>query len=354
MKSGLIVFRRRVFLKVFLFVLLLAITALVSAHAPLEAGTNEDLEKATLISNPEKSFVIYTELPESGKAQYYLFPLRKGQRLYGSLQVPAPGSMVPDLIIIGPGIEPGGTAPAFVQAPSGSGAMVIPGKPPGKPAYEPFSPQPIYEVARFNVTVPRDGNYYIAVVGTSGGKYSLAPGFSEEFTAAEWLTIPVSVITIHLWEGQSPAAIFAPLIIVMIVGLGLLFLYPGWSGVRRDPVACVVILSGFLYLGGAAMTALQIVHTVQVTGYTSEVILTLLFIAGPLILGVLAIRSGGRLPDMSFSWSHGVTMIAIGLLGLLFWAGLIIGPVLALISGALILLKTAMKSGEPQSGHEKV
>ena len=47
-------------------------------------------------------------------------------------------------------------------------------------------------------------------------------------------------------------------------------------------------------------------------------------------------------------------MIAIGLLGLLFWAGLIIGPVLALISGALIILKTAMKSGEPQSGHEKV
>jgi hypothetical protein len=39
-------------------------------------------------------------------------------------------------------------------------------------------------------------------------------------------------------------------------------------------------------------------------------------------------------------------MIAIGLLGLLFWAGLIIGPVLALISGALTLIKTAMKSGK--------
>ena len=125
----------------------------------------------------------------------------------------------------------------------------------------------------------------------------------------------------------------------MVVGMALIFLYPGWSGVPRDPVAFLVILSGFLYLGGAAMTALQIVHTVQVTGHTSEVILTLLFIAGPLILGVFAIRTGGRLPEMSSSWSHGVTMIAIGLLGLLFWAGLIIGPVLALISGALIFLK---------------
>jgi hypothetical protein len=222
--------------------------------------------------------------------------------------------------------------------------MVIPGNPPKKPSYEPFSPQPIYEVARFNVTVTRDGNYYIAVSGPDGGKYSLAPGFLEEFTAAEWLTIPLSVVSIHLWEGQSPAGIFAPLITVMVVGLALIFLYPGWRDVRRNPIACLMIISGFLYLGGAAMTALQIVHAVQVTGYTSEVILTLLFIAGPLIFGVFAIRTGGRLPEMSFSWSHGFTMIAIGLLGLLFWAGLIIGPVLALISGALILVKTATRA----------
>jgi hypothetical protein len=346
MKHGLLALKGRVALQIFFVFLLFTLTGVVSAHAPLGVGTNEEIANATLISSPEKSFVLYTELHDTGEAQYYLFPLLKGQRLYGSLQVPGPGSMIPDLIIIGPGIEPAGTVPTFVQVPSGSGAMVIPGKPPGKPAYEPFSPQPIYEVARFNVTVSREGNYYIAIFGTDRGKYSLAPGFLEEFTAAEWLMIPLSVVSIHLWEGQSPAGIFAPLIIVMVVGLGLIFLYPGWSGVRRDPVACLVILSGFLYLGGAAMTALQVIHTVQVTGYTSEVILTLLFIAGPLILGVFAIRAGGRLPEMSFSWSHGITMIGIGLLGLIFWAGLIIGPVLALICGVLILIKTAMKSGK--------
>jgi hypothetical protein len=160
--------------------------------------------------------------------------------------------------------------------------------------------------------------------------------------------IPFFVVSIHLWEGQSPAGIFAPLIIVMVVGLALIFLYPGWRDVRRDPIACLVIFSGFLYLGGAAMTALQIIHTVLVTGYTSEVILTLLFVAGPLFLGVFAIRAGVILPAMSFSWSHGITMIGIGLLGLLFWAGLVIGPVLALACGVLILIKTAMKSGEHQ------
>jgi len=346
MKSGHTALIRRVVLQIFFVILLIAGTGMVLAHAPLGVGTNEDIANATLIGTPEKSFVLYTELHESGEAQYYLFPLLKGQRLYGSLQVPGPGSMIPDLVIIGPGIEPAGTVPSSVQVPSGSGAMVIPGNPPKKPSYEPFSPQPIYEVARFNVTVPKDGNYYIAVSGPEGAKYSLAPGFLEEFTAAEWLTIPLSVVSIHLWEGQSPAGIFAPLIIVMAVGLGLIFLYPGWRAVRRNPIACLVILSGFLYLGGAAMTALQIVHAVQVTGYTSEVILTLLFIAGPLILGVFAIRAGSRLPDVSYSWSDGIRMMGIGFLGLLVWAGLIIGPVLAILSGVLILIKTAMKSGE--------
>jgi predicted Zn-dependent peptidase len=60
-------------------------------------------------------------------------------------------------------------------------------------------------VARFNVTVPQDGDYYLAVYGPEGGNYSLAPGYVEEFTVAEWLQIPWSVISIHRWEGQSLA-----------------------------------------------------------------------------------------------------------------------------------------------------
>jgi hypothetical protein len=35
----------------------------------------------------------------------------------------------------------------------------------------------------------------------------------------------------------------------------------------------------------------------------------------------------------------GIKMVVIGVLGLLVWAGLIIGPVLALVSGILILAK---------------
>ena len=323
--------------------LLLAGIDIVSAHSPLAVGSNEDIANATLFDNPEKSFVLYTELAEGGEAQYYRFPLKKGQILYGSIQVPGPDSMVPDIVITGPGIAPAGDVPSFVEIPAGSGAMVIPGKTPQKPSYEPFTPQPIYETGRFNVTVPVDGDYYIAVYGPTGGKYSLAPGYLEQFNAAEWLLIPFSVITIHLWEGQSPWVVFAPLIVVVIGGLVLLVMYRKDTGLQQDPVRWAILLSGLLYLGGAAMTALQIIHAVQVTGYGNEVIVTLMFIAGPVILGIFAVMEGIRQPQPDSLLKSGMKMIIIGFLGLLLWAGLIIGPILAIISGVLILAKRSVK-----------
>ena len=151
-------------------------------------------------------------------------------------------------------------------------------------------------MARFNVTVPQDGDYYVAVYGPEGGKYSLAPGYVEEFTVDEWLLIPWSVISIHLWEGQSPAYIFAPLVVVVIGGLALFVLYRRRRGPLPDLPGWLILVAGLLYLGGAAMTALQVVHAVQRTGYTPEVLLTLAFIAGPVILGIYAVSMGLRSP----------------------------------------------------------
>jgi hypothetical protein len=79
-----------------------------SAHAPASAGFNEDIANATVISNPEKSYAIYSDLHQSGEAQYYEFPMKSGQHLYGSVMVPGPGSMVPDIVIMGPGIPASG------------------------------------------------------------------------------------------------------------------------------------------------------------------------------------------------------------------------------------------------------
>jgi hypothetical protein len=332
------------------FVVLMASTCIagipsVSAHAPASAGSNEDIANATLIGNPEKSYAIYSDLHQSGEAQYYEFPMKTGQHLYGSVMVPGPGSMVPDIVIMGPGIPSSGNVPSYIEIPPGAGAMVITGTLPGKPTYEPFSPQPIYEVARFNVTIPEDGDYYLAVYGPDGGEYSLAPGFLEQFTLSEWLFIPFSVISIYLWEGQSIALIFAPFLIIVLGGLVLLLCEQKKVGKRWGYREWIVLTAGLLYLGGAGITAAQAVHTVLLTGYSSIVLVTLIFIAAPLILGIILIRTGLTLTrDGRYSRASGVWILLAGFLGFVVWAGLFIGPVLAIVGGALVLVSTMEKN----------
>jgi hypothetical protein len=318
---------------------------IVSAHAPLAVSPREGIAGATVIGSPEKSYVIYTKLDDDGDAQYYRFSLQKGQVLYGSLQVPGPDSAVPDLVVIGPGIGSSGSIPSAIEVPDGSGALLVPKTRPQKPSYEPFTPQPIYEAARYNVTAPETGDYYLAVAGAGGAHYSLAPGFREEFTAAEWLLIPWSVLFIHFWEGQSPAVVFAPGVLVAAGGLFLAVLYRRKLGVRREPLGWLILLAGLLYLGGAAMTGFQMIHALLRTGYSAGVLLTLFFIAGPVVLGLFAVRAGVRSSGTDPSLMSGFAMAVIGILGLLLWAGLLIGPVLALAGSAAVLVRSAIKPG---------
>jgi hypothetical protein len=333
------IFRLRVLL---LLVIILSSAAIshVAAHAPLNTGSNEQLANATVISDPEKSYVIYTELHEGSEAQYYRFTMDKGQVLSGSLQVPGPDSMVPEMVIIGPGIPSSGQVPAFIEIPPGSGARQINGSKPGAPSFEPFSPQPIYEVSRFREEISVPGDYYIAVYGNEGGKYSLAPGSKELFTVEEWLTIPYSVIGIHMWEGQSLAMIIAPFCIIVIAGLVLMFLRQKKSGNIYSANAWIGATSGLLYIGGAGITALQLVHTVSLTGYDPGVVLTLIFISIPVVLGVVLIKISLELPvHGTVPRRTALTYIIMGALGLLFWCGLILGPLLAIISGLLLFKK---------------
>jgi hypothetical protein len=91
------------------------------------------------------------------------------------------------------------------------------------------------------------------------------------------------------------------------------------------------------------MTGFQILHTVLLTGYSSGVVLTLLFMAGPLILGIIAVRAGIQAPGPDRSLMSGMWTAVIGILGLLLWAGLIFGPLLALVASAIIIVRSPGK-----------
>ncbi len=157
-------------------------------------------------------------------------------------------------------------------------------------------------------------------------------------------SVPVSVLSIYLWEGQPAAGVFAPFFIVLTGGLILVF-FPGKKGFPDDPAGWLAIISGLLYLGGAAITATQTVRTLLQTGYSPGVFLTLVFIAAALIPGIAAIRTGTRVQDHGYPLSSGIGMMLIGLLGFVVWAGLIAGPVIAVISGALVIVKHPRKPG---------
>jgi hypothetical protein len=157
-------------------------------------------------------------------------------------------------------------------------------------------------------------------------------------------------VGIHLWQGQSLPEIFAPLVVVLIGGLVAVALRRKEQGVWPDPLHLLIQLSSLLYIGGAAMTAYQVIRTVSVTGYAPEVLITLVLIAVPVLLGTAALAAGTRSPRADFPFTTGIAMLLIGFFGLLAWAGLIIGPVLALACGVFIIVRRISKNERRVTG----
>jgi hypothetical protein len=314
-------------------ILILALLVLPACgHAPLGTGENGFLSSATMISQPEKSYVVYGHIHEPGGAAYYRFDLAARQTLHIDLLVNRKDRPVPDLIIMGPGVPASGTLPPSLQVPPGSGALVIAGKMPEQAMYEPFSPAALFPVASYTQKAAGSGTFYAAVYTAEGEQdYSFAPGFREEFTASEWLLIPVSVIGIHAWEGQSPVVVLAPCIAVVLLGIAILLRRQKRNATPRSPFSWLAISAGLLYLGGASTTFTQMVRALGITGWDNSAILTLIFISIPVVLGIVALMtgfgSGHPVPAKERIW-----LAVLGVLGLLFWAGLVLGPLIACIA----------------------
>jgi len=319
---------------------LLWLVPAASAHTPLAPGENKNLAGATVIPDPLKSWVVYGHLHEAGEAAYFRMEMAQGDRLVLALNVNQAGAPFPDLIVTGPGIPSSGTVPLSVEVPPGTASLVIPGTTPDRAMYEAFSPSVIYEVASYSATIEMPGTYY-AVVYNTGNEldYGQVIGYREEFTAAEWLVIPFSQIGIYLWEGQSLWFVAAPYIIVVLVGMVLVFWQQKKAGDTRTIQAWVASLAGLLYIATGGSTLNQMFWVFSFTGYSPESSITLLFAAIPILLGIWALWIGR--PKTPVSPRERISLVIIAGLGLVAWAGLIIGPVLALI--AAILPVHAMK-----------
>jgi hypothetical protein len=319
---------------VLLLFLLLSAVHDVFAHAPDKPTDNESLATAYTISDPIKSWAIYAELHEEKEAQYYKFDMAQNERLFAMLFVPTSedNKFMPSLVVMGPGITSQDVLPEYLETVEGEGVMLLEAERPSKPTYEAFTPSSYYYLASLDQEVAVAGTYHIAVYESSrGGRYGLAIGYREEFGLDEFVKIPIDVIGIHQWEGQSLLFIFAPLLATLAIGFTLLIL--------KRPVALrtlfggIGVSAGLLYLGSGLIMSTQMILALTTATPDVTVILTVIFILIPVLLSVAVFRLTTKGKEVTNRARF--SMAILGALGLFAWAGILIGPILALLTSIL-------------------
>ena len=318
-----ITIRKRVLI---LFLCLLVLPS--AAHVP-EIGTGD----IVAVPDPLKSYAWYGTLGGEDAADYYVLEMEAGQELRLSISSPDEG-VRPYLAVTGPGIGTFDTVPEYVTVPAGSGVAVVAPAGDPEPSYEPFTPMSTYQVSRFSQLMPGSGTYSVVVYGDEG-RYILATGYLEEFSAAEWVLVPVQVMAVRLWQGQSPVLVMAPIVLTLIAGLVWLYRrerevapgrirYPVWTGSS----------AGFLYIGTGLLMLIQMARALSQSGPEGTAIVTLVLAFLPLALGAGAVRVASGMGE-KITIQARIWMLAIGGLGLAVWAGLLVGPLLAVVTGIL-------------------
>ena len=325
----------------FYFLVLIALVCMAPyslAHSPLGSGDNESLATATVISDPTKSWAIYAELHEGGEAQYYRFDIDEGQKIHVMLFKPTDQELadfLPGFVLMGPGLTEQGEHPDYVEEPSGVEHQVFEGTQASKATYEPFSPSAFYSLAEADFQAPMTGTYYVVVYESSrGGRYGLAIGDIESYTLNEWILIPVSLLSVYQWAGQSLAVVLAPLIVVLVVGIVLIIWLRSRMAKPASRLNWLGVLAGLLFVGTAMIVLMQMVLSLFQTGLVSEVAVTIIFMIIPLVLGLATLRLSLKATE-EIRLRTRIYFVILGLVALFLWAGLLIGPVLAVIAGLL-------------------
>ncbi len=317
------------FLPIFVLAALALVASFACAHTPLEAGGGGSIGSAYVIPTPSKSWTLYEELHGPEEPHYYRVDLGEGERIVVRLFVPLgeASSFTPVLAVMGPDIG-GGEMPEALEVPEEYGLELVEGNRSRRPEYEPFTPASYIYLAEIRHEPREPATYYFAVYEPEErGRYGLAVGYVEEFTALEWAKVPVDVFGIKLWEGQNPLLVFGPLVAVVALGV--------WYVNGREVIKGVPMWLGLgasmLYLGTAVNMFTQMVLALAASGFSSGSFITAIFISVQLGLGYSILQK--TLKDRrKRTLKHRLIVVGYGLLGLLVWAGVLVGPALLFAS----------------------
>ena len=197
-------------------------------------GSNISIDSSLEIPDPSISWAMYEEI--NGDIRYYSFYGKQGDPLYASIVIPKLENLIeftPSIAFIGVEshldlieefkiLKPR-TSFDF-SLPQGYNAYVFDydGIIPSKEFYEPFGQVTYWERQEINFDFPVDGTYYLAVFdeNSTPGKYALAVGTIEDFSAYDFFTIlPYAWFETKLFLNDYLSAVSAILILIGLLGV---------------------------------------------------------------------------------------------------------------------------------------
>ena len=162
------------------------LVAPASAHQPWFEDKDIKAEAPWRIKDADVSTVVYATLDSASDVDYFSFAGKAGQRVYLAITIPqikGQDEFAPTMALLGPGLATA-NLPARVQRSAGSGVLIIPPSPgPASTFFEPFSRTSYWERQERRVTLPKDGQYVVAVWHPDGvaGRYGFVIGEKERF-----------------------------------------------------------------------------------------------------------------------------------------------------------------------------
>ena len=203
-------------------------------------GSNNQIEKSLVISDPIVSWAMYEEL--DGGVLYYTFDAKKNDRLYASIVIPKLSGLEyfsPSLVLLVPSfsielidtlgiVDTKNKVPFTV--PVGYDAIVFEydNVLPSKEFYEPFGQITYWERQEIDLTIPVDSTYYLAVYDSESqyGKLALAIGYIEDFSVSDFATVlPTAWFESRLFVEDYATLIVVLVILVLIIIVIALLIY---------------------------------------------------------------------------------------------------------------------------------
>jgi uncharacterized membrane protein HdeD (DUF308 family) len=158
---------------------------------------------------------------------------------------------------------------------------------------------------------------------------------------------PFSVIGTNPGNWEQLIGLLAPFLALVVLGIILIERREQRKGRKQPLPFWLATVAGLMYLGGAAIVFVQLFRELHVSPSLPIDPVTPAFAIIGMVLGVIAVRTA-RSPTPG-SLRNRLILVAIGVLGLVFWSGLVIGPVLSLCA-AVVPARTVMPSFPPAPG----